>query len=85
MQDNESLLMPPAHAQTNTGLRAYIVFVQDSKGDLVDVEHYCNACASQLGIIADYRWPAYNFGHETVYCYNCHIELNIGIPERMYA
>ena len=49
------------------------IFIEDARGDLVDIEYLCGDCAldtpEATGALI---WPAFDFGQSGAYCRQCH-------------
>ena len=59
----------PARVQ-GSEKRAIAYFIEDSRGDLVDIEYHCEDCYGTE--VYDYLpWPAFDFGDGGAYCHEC--------------
>ena len=70
--------MAPARVSGKHG-HGIALFVEDSRGDLVDIEYLCTDCARDADDPAIYTadlWPVFDFGDSGAYCKRC--ERRIG-------
>lgn len=52
---------------------AIAVFIEDSHGDLVEINYYCGfiGCDFALNGVMPLPWPAYDFGDSDIHCVKC--------------
>lgn len=63
-------------------LRGLAINVNDSHGDLIDIEFFCIECAEDRQIIGDaLPWPAYQFGDYDTCCMDCGAVINKGTED----
>ena len=49
---------------------AIAYFIEDGRGDLVDIEYVCSECYGAE--VFDYlRWPGFDFGDQAIHCHEC--------------
>jgi hypothetical protein len=53
---------------------AIAVFIEDERGELVDIEYVCEDNERGIGALP---WPAFDFGDSDIYCSDCGALINI--------
>ena len=49
----------------------YINFIEDSRGDLVDLEYFCSAMCASDELVALGGWPTLDDTDSDIYCTEC--------------
>lgn len=61
---------------TGSEMRGVAFFIEDWRGDLVDIEYECEDCASVAQHMTALPWPGFDFGASGSYCRNCHAMID---------
>ena len=75
MTDTITTNMEPARVNGRVQSNAIALFVDDSRGDLVDIEYLCQDCAREEGFSGD-SWPVFDFWESGAYCRQCSAQID---------
>jgi hypothetical protein len=63
---------------TGSEQRAMAEFIEDSRGDLIDMRYWCLDCADEDLYAVAYLWPAYDFSPDyDTHCEGCKALINV--------
>jgi len=65
------------HGRYVDGANVIALFIEDDRGDLVDIEYLCQSCAyNDPASEGALPWPVYDWGSGTARCSQCFVAVN---------